>query len=170
MGASPGAIEVPELANPAAGADIRREYGERFEAVAVAHSGTSAAAIARLEQGNLAAAADDNAGALEIWRAAVLERPSGDAFVGVLQVRIAQALEAEGDWVAAAEAHAAAGDVAAYPFHAWALAEAARCFVQADRPKAALELYTRLQAEAPDLPLPDHLRSQLRELELSNSG
>ena len=168
MGASPGAIEVPELANPAAGAAIRSEYQERFQEVAEEHAGTAAAALARLEEGKLAADGGDDAKALEIWRAAVLERPAGDPFTGALQLKIAQTLEADSDWVGAAEAFASAGNIDAYPFRHWALAEAARCFLMADQPEAALELQQRLQAEAPDLVLPDHLRSRLRELAVAN--
>jgi len=51
MGAQPGAITVPELANPAAGAAIRQEYAERFRAVAEEHAGTAGAALAELERG-----------------------------------------------------------------------------------------------------------------------
>jgi len=168
MGASPGALEVPELANPAAGAAIRSEYQVRFQEVAEAHVGTAAAALARLQEGNLAADTGDDEKALEIWRGAVLERPANDPFVGALQLKIAQTLEARGDWVGAAAAFAVAGDIAAYPFRYWSLAEAARCFLMADQPEAALEIHTRLQAEAPDLVLPDHLRSRLRELAVAN--
>lgn len=170
MGASPGAFEVPELANPAAGAAIRSKYQLRFAEVAEEHGGTAAAALAWLEAGNLAVDGGDEAKALEIWRAALAERAADDPFVGVLQVKIAQSLEAGGDWAGAAGAFKAAGDIASYPFRHWSLAEAARCFVMADQPEAALELQTRLQAEAPDLTLPDHLRSRLRELEAANRG
>jgi predicted negative regulator of RcsB-dependent stress response len=168
MGGQPGAFEVPELANPAAGAAIRAEYAEQFQAVAEEHAGSAAAALARLEEGNLAVTAGDAAGALEIWRAALLERPGDDPFAGVLQQRIAQQLEADGDWAAAAEAYAAAGENAAYPFRYWSMAEGARCFAMADRPKAALELYARIQSEAPEMVLPEHLRLRLRELEVAD--
>ncbi|MBW2288850.1 MAG: hypothetical protein JRG80_00960 [Deltaproteobacteria bacterium] len=168
MGASPGALEVPELANPAAGAAIRSEYQERFQAVAEEHAGTAAAALARLEEGRLAADGGNDEKALEIWRAAVLERPADDPLVGALQLKIGQTLEAGGDWAGAADAFAAAGGIDAYPFRYWALAEAARCFLMADRPEAALELHLRLQAEAPELTLPEHLRSRLRELAIAN--
>jgi len=170
MGGQPGAFEVPELANPAAGAAIRAEYAGQFQAVAEEHGGTAAAALARLEEGNLAVTAGDPAGALEIWRAALLERPGDDPFSGVLHQRIAQQLEDAGDWPAAAEAYAAAGEIAAYPFRYWSMAEAARCFAMADRPKAALELYARIQNEAPDVVLPEHLRTRLRELEVADPG
>jgi tetratricopeptide (TPR) repeat protein len=170
MGASPGALEVPELANPAAGDAVRAESQERFRAVAEEHAGTAAAALARLEEGNLAATRGDDDEALAIWRAAVADRPNNDPFVGALQMRIGQALEAGGDWAGAAGAFAAAGEIAAYPFRYWALAEAARCFLKADQPDAALDLYSRIQAESPDLPLPDHLRSSLKELAAANPG
>jgi len=170
MGASPGAIEVPELANPAAGAAIRSESAVRFREVADAHAGTAAAALARLEEGNLAARGGDSDQALEIWRSAVLERSDDDPFVGALQLRIAQALEEAGDWAGAAAAFAAAGEIDAYPFRYWAMAEAARCFLKAEQPEAALVLHTRIQAEAPDMALPEHLRSRLKELASLNPG
>jgi hypothetical protein len=46
MGASPGAIEVPELANAEAAAQIRAEYEKRFGEVAAAHPGTVAGTLA----------------------------------------------------------------------------------------------------------------------------
>jgi predicted negative regulator of RcsB-dependent stress response len=168
MGASPGALEVPELANPAAGAAIRAESRERFREVADEHAGTAAAALARLEEGNLAADGGDDDTALEIWRAAVADRPADDPFAGSLQMRIAQTLEVGGDWAGAAAAFAAAGDTDAYPFRYWAMAEAARCFMKADQPTAAFDLYTRIQAEAPDLMLLEHLKSSLKELSTAN--
>ena len=42
MGAPPGAVEVPELANPKAAQEIRERYLIRFREVATAHSGSTA--------------------------------------------------------------------------------------------------------------------------------
>jgi len=170
MGASPGALEAPELANPAAGEQIRQEYAERFAAVATEHPGTVAAAVARLEQGNLLAEGGDVAGALTIWREAAEALPASAPVAGLLHQRIGQALEGAEDWEGAGYAYEAAADVADYTFRDWALAEAARCYAQADRPEKALELYQRLQSQAPDLQLPDHLRTQLKELEAASRG
>jgi tetratricopeptide (TPR) repeat protein len=167
MGASPGAIEVPELANPAAGAQIRREYSERFGVVAEEHAGTAGAAMAQLEQGNLAADAGEAETALAIWREAVDALPADSPLVGVISQRMAHALEDHGDWEAAAEAYAAAAAVDAYTLRHWAMAEAARCYARANLPHKALALFEKLEAEAPNLELPDHLRIQLRELQVA---
>lgn len=170
MGAAPGAIEVPELANPAAAADIRRDFAERFRAVAEEHPGTVAGAMAQLEQGNLIAQIGDTDAAVAIWRAALADLSATSPLAGILNQRMGQALEDSGDWAGAAAAYAAAADNTGYTFRHWAMAEAARCYLQAGQPQQALALYTQLQAEAPDMALPDHLRTPLRELEAGGAG
>jgi predicted negative regulator of RcsB-dependent stress response len=168
MGASPGTSELPELANPAVAEQVRQEYTERFGAVAQEHPGTPSAAIAGLEHGNLAAASGDADGALAIWRSAIAGLPGGSPLAGILHQRIGQSLEDSGDWEAAAQAHAAAAAIDSYTFRYWAMADAARCYLLADRPEKALELSARLESEAPDLQLPDYLRARLRELRMAN--
>lgn len=170
MGAQPGAIVVPELANPAAGAVIRREYVERFRAVAEEHAGTAGAALAELERGDLAAADGDVAGAVEIWRGAIARQPGGAPLMGILHQRMGQLLEDSESWEAAADAYAAAGALDDYTFRHWAMAEAARCYLMANRPDRASDLAAQLEAEAPGFQLPDHLRTQLRELRMANPG
>jgi hypothetical protein len=170
MGALPGALTVPELANPAAGERIRSDYRGRFAAIAEEHRGSSAAALASLAEGDIAADGGDVAAALGIWQAASGALPAGSAIHGLLQQRIAHTLEETGDWGAAAEAYAAAAAVKAYTFRHWAMAEAARCFLAADQPERARELAQRIDAEAPDLQLPDSLRTQLRELGTGGSS
>ena len=88
----------------------------------------------------------------------------------MLQQRIGRSLEDTGDWEGAAEAHAAAGAIADYAFRYWALADAARCYAAADQTEKALDLFARIEAEAPDLQLPDDLRVRLKELRAANSG
>jgi hypothetical protein len=53
MGASPGALEVPELANPKAAQEIRERYLSEFQAVAESQRGTVAATLALLESADL---------------------------------------------------------------------------------------------------------------------
>jgi tetratricopeptide (TPR) repeat protein len=144
MGAAPGAIVAPELANPAAGVQIRQEFAERFRAIAEEHPGTAGAAIAQLEQGDLAAAGGEVEHAFEIWRSAVAGLPDSSPLAGLLHQRIAQSLEDLGDWEEAAAAYAAAAALDAYTFRHWAMAEAARCYLMADRPERALELFSQL--------------------------
>ena len=170
MGAAPGALIAPELANPAAGEQIRSEYRSRFAAVAAEHAGTASAALASLAEGDLVADAGDVAAGIEIWQAAITALPDGSPIAGLLQQRIAQAHEVTGNWVAAAEAYATAAAVETYSFRYWAMAEAARCFLAAEQPERARELAQRIEAEAPDLELPDSLRTQLRELNVGGAS
>lgn len=170
MGAAPGALTAPELANPAAAERVREEYRSRFAAVAEEHAGTPGAALASLAEGDLVAEGGDAAAAIQVWQAAIGELPGGSPLTGLLQQRIARAHEESGDWAAAAEAYAAAADVESYAFRHWAMAEAARCFLAADQPERARELAQRIDAEAPDLELPDSLRTRLRELKLGGSS
>jgi tetratricopeptide (TPR) repeat protein len=170
MGAAPGAMQVPELANPAVAEQIRHDYSERYEAVAQEYPGTAGAAIARLERGNLIAAGGDDAGAIEIWRSAIPALSGGSPLAGVLYQRIGQSLESTGNWEAAAEAYETAAAIDAFTFRHWAMAEAARCYLLADRLEKALELSARLETEAPGLEMLDYLRARLRELRVANPG
>jgi tetratricopeptide (TPR) repeat protein len=168
MGASPGALEAPEPADPAAAMPIWREYAERFGAVAEGYAGTPSAAVAQLEQGNLLANAGDDEQALEVWRSAIARLSRSSPLAGILNQRIGQALEDREDWEAAGRAYESAAAIASYTFRHWALADAARCYLLAENREKALELAARLDREAPDLQLPDYLRAQLRELRVAN--
>ena len=81
----------------------------------------------------------------------------------VLQ-RIAQAHEDAESWTQAAEAHAMAGELRGYPLRYWAMADAARCFLEAGDRDRSVALLATVKAEAPDLPLPDHVQTRLQEI------
>jgi len=164
MGADPDALMVPELANPDAAAAIRNEFSEQFGAVAEAYAGTVAAALARLEQGNLAAAAGKTDAAIAIWQGAFDDLDGNPNFQAIVEQRIAQAHEDETRWLEAAESYARAAAVESYPLRHWALAEAARCLEQAGEIERARELALKLATDAPDLVLPQHLSALLAEL------
>jgi len=164
MGAAPDALEMPELANPAAAAAIRSEFAEQFAAVAEEHSGTVAAALARLEQGNMSAAAGETDAAIAIWQGAIDELGGNPNFRAILEQRIGQAYDGDARWLEAAESYARAGAVETYPLRHWALAQAARCFQQAGELARARELALLVDTESPDLMLPQHLTSMLAEL------
>jgi hypothetical protein len=165
MGAGPGAVEVPELASEEAARRIREEYGRRFAEVADAHAGTVSAALARMEVAQLRADAGDHAGALALYEQILGEGAGGDRIRGLVLQRAAAELEETGDWGEAATRHELAAALAGYPLRHWALADAARCRAAAGDTAAALALYRRLSAEAPELRLPDHQRVQMLELE-----
>jgi len=164
MGADPYGVTVPELANPAAAEAIQSEFAEQFGAIAEAHEGTVAAALARLEQGNLSAAAGATDAAIEIWRGALDDLAGNPNLRAIFEQRIGQAYETDERWLEAAESYARAGAVERYPLRHWALAEAARAFYQAGELARARELALELGADAPELMLPDHLRGMLAEL------
>jgi tetratricopeptide (TPR) repeat protein len=164
MGADPSGLTVPELANPAAAEAIRSEFTERFGAVAEEYAGTVAAALARLEQGNMVATGGETDAAIEIWRGAIDDLGGNPNLQAIFAQRIGQAYEADARWLEAAESYARAGAIEHYPLRHWALAEAARTFQQAGEIARARELAIELGAEAPELTLPDHLRAMLAEL------
>ncbi len=107
---------------------------------------------------------DDFSGAVTIYERALEEGTGGDRFRGLLLQRLAQALEDAERWDDAAARHQEAADLRDYPLRHWALADAARCRLQAGDREGAHALYERLGQQAPDLRLPDHQRSQMREL------
>jgi predicted negative regulator of RcsB-dependent stress response len=164
MGADPDSLTVPELANPAAAEAIRSEFSERFGTVAEEYAGTVAAALARLEQGNLAVASGESDAAIEIWRSALKDLDGNPSFQAIVEQRIGQAYEDDARWLEAAESYARAGAVEGYPLRHWALAEAARCLQQAGEIERARELALQLAIDAPELALPQHLSALLAEL------
>jgi len=164
FGAQPGAIEEPELANPATAAAIREEYVGKFRAVAEEHSGTVAGTAALLEAAQLLARLQRPEEAEEVLRQAVASASGKPGLKGTALQQLAQLHEARGAWAEAAEAHEQAARIRGYPLRQWALVDAARCFAAAGEPKRAVALYDEAEREAPDLTLPDHLRAQRREL------
>lgn len=167
MGAGPGAFEVPDLANPEAGARIRGEYAEKLANVSASYAGTVAATLAELDRAVLARDAGEPERALEILEASLVSGVSGEALRGVTLQRAAQALEDLERWEEAADRHEEAAAIEAFPLRHWALADAARCASQAGDPERALKLYERLDAQAPGLRLPDHQRAEIRDLRAS---
>jgi tetratricopeptide (TPR) repeat protein len=163
MGAPPGAIEVPELANPKAGQEIRQRYVERFRELAAEQRGTAAGTLALLEAGDLLAALDRQDELAALYDEAASSAPT-PALRALVLGRIAFLHEEAGRWSEAAAGYEQAAAIPENPLRAWALADAARCRLAAGDSTGALALYDRLQAEFPDLALPDHVAATLREL------
>ncbi|MDH3519497.1 MAG: hypothetical protein OEM49_03495 [Myxococcales bacterium] len=170
MGAPPGALEVPELANPAAAAAIRSDYVERYAALAQAHAGTVSGALARLQVGALLSTGGDMEGARAAWETLLEEAPDRDALRGMLLQRIAAIDEDAGRWTEAAARHEAAGALRGYPLRHWALVDAARCLAAAGERERALALYERVEIEAPELRLSEHQRAQIDALRAAQQG
>jgi tetratricopeptide (TPR) repeat protein len=165
MGSEPDAAIVEEPANAELAERTRREFGESFRELAREHPGTSAAVMAQLEAGNRSAELGDVEAALEAFRAASDEAASGSALQGLVLMRLGRAFEQDGRFDAAAEAYERAGAIEAFPLRYHALGNAARNYADADDAGRAVALYRRIELEAPDVVLPDHVRSRLRELQ-----
>ncbi len=165
LGATPGSLEEPELANPAAALAIREEYLPKYQAVADEHEGTVAGTLALFEVAALLEAMDraDETGA--VWAQALDQTTRNPRLEGLLHQRVAEAHERSEAWAEAAAAHERAGRLRGYPLRSWALVDAARCYAAAGDPERALGLYQQVETEDPDLALPPHIRGQIRELQ-----
>ena len=170
LGADPNSLEEPELANPAAAVAIREEYLPQFEAVADEHDGTVAGTLALFEVAALLEALEreDETGA--VWTRALSQVTGNPRLEGLLLQRMGEAHERSEAWSEAAAAHERAGQLEGYPLRYWALVDAARCYATAGEPGRALALYDKVAAESPDLPLPPHIRDQIRELRAVSAG
>jgi hypothetical protein len=170
MGAGPDALDAPELANPAAAAEIRTEYEKRYGEVAAEHPGTVAGALAQIERAALVAGdASRTDEAIGLLEQAVADAPGRSPVRGIALQRLAQQLESTGRWADAAARHEAASQVADYPLRHWAIADAARCRAMAGEADAARALFDRLDREAPDLQLDDVQKALRLELRASTS-
>jgi len=102
--------------------------------------------------------------------------PKLDAVAGALRAPATvdevfeQAAHSGDRWLEAARAHEAAASVTSFPPRYLSMADAARGYARAGETATALSLYQRLQAEAPDVELPAHVRARLRELAYAGSA
>lgn len=170
MGASPGGLEVPELANPEAAREIRAESAARFQEIASEHEGTVAGTLARLEAAGLLVAQGTPEEARAELERALEGTAAGSRLNAIVLQRLGLVQEQAGRWSQAAESYASAGTIESYPLRYWALADAARCFAEAGDDSRALALLERVETESPDFRLPDHHRTLLRELRSRRSG
>jgi len=168
MGAEPGALVFAEPANPEVARSARERFVAKFEAVGQEHAGSSAAALALLEAGNLHETLGAPHLALDDWKAALESAGAGTDLEALLLQRMARAQEDAGDWKAAAESHERAGRDPEFPGRWHALADAARCRLEAGEPDAALALFTELEnADVVDR-VPASTVARLRELKASH--
>jgi len=165
MGSDVSSSEVVEPANPELGRRAREAAAESLQSVAEEHSGTVAAVLAHLKAGNRLDELGEPEQALEEWRAARSAAPSGTALRGLVLVRVARAHEQAERFQEAAVVYEEASSIEDYPLRYFAMADAARSFASAGQLDRAIELAARVDDEAPDVRLPDHVRSRLRELQ-----
>lgn len=168
MGGSATDLTPPEPANPETARGIRTETVERFVKIVEEHSGTPAQALAALDASEIFEDLGATDRAREIVERAVSDLPTRSPIRAVAQRRIAVLHEANGDFEAAARAHASAAEAPGYPLRFDALADAARCWADAGNIEEALAVFARIQGEAPEYRLAPHLQSRLAELQAAN--
>lgn len=167
MGATPSALEVEEPANPETGRRARAEYAEKLMAAADEHDGTRAAVDARIQAGVLQAENGDLEAALISWRYAADSAPASSTLQSLALLRLGTGLEQNGDFLAAASAYGEAGDNTRFPARFLAMANAARCWLEAGDEEQALALYAKLEAaDPPRGSVPEHVKARLEELKL----
>ena len=164
MGAPNDAIEIVEPANPQTALRARNEFIPRYREVAEQHAGTPVESLAWIEVGSLQSALGQGDEAIATWTAAADLATSDSPARALLLSRIGAEHEAAGRWTEAAAAFEAAGDIEEYPLRYSALSDAARCRVAADDSERALELFDRIETDAPGYQIPDVTRAQLEEL------
>lgn len=165
MGAAPGAVEIPEPANPETARATRREYATKLLELAASESGTAAAVLARLAASDRLIEVGDGPKALEELQATLPLVGADDPVRGLVLERIAAAEESAGRWKEAAEAHAEAAGLTSFPLRAWSKAEAARCFAQAGDLGRAGAFARELEADPAAMQgLPPHLVAELAEI------
>ncbi len=168
MGGSATDLTAPEPANPETARQIRTDYVERFVKIVEEHPGTPAQALAALDASQIFEELGATDRAREIVERAVADLSKSSPIRAVAQRRIAVLHEANGDFEAAARAHAAAAEAPGYPLRFDALADAARCWAEAGNTQEALAVFARIQAEAPEYRLAPHLQARLAELRAAN--
>jgi hypothetical protein len=162
MGASAGARDVPEPANPELGRKTREEFAAKLLAAAANHDASAAAALGRLQAADLLEQNGDAEGAFAARELAAKAAPRGSAVRAVALSRYAVALETKGNLEGAAEAFAEAAEIES-PGQVLALADAARCLAQLGQRERALALYARAEKLGTDA-IPVHVKQRLNEL------
>ena len=126
LGAQPGALAPPELANPKAAEAIRGEYLAEFRTVADAHAGTVAGTLALFETADLLEELGRGDQSAAVWQEALAAAAGNPRLEGMLRQRVAAAHEDGGAWAQAATSHEAASGIEGYPLRYWAMVDAAR--------------------------------------------
>ncbi len=164
MGTTPDGLIVLEPANPETARQTRSDFLESFREVAENHAGSAAGALAWLEVGALQEALGQREDAIAVWETAQAGMDADAVGRALILVRMAGAYEEDTRWLEAGEAFERASEVDRYPLRYAALADAARCFAEAGADERAVMAFDRVESEAGDLRVPEHIRSRLSEL------
>lgn len=167
MGAGPSDFEIPEPANADTALAVRTEYLERFISVASEHQGTSTAALAALDAGQIQDQLGNPGEARATWQAGADGLPAESPIRALLLLRVAGSFEEEENWSEAAASYEEAAAVPAFPLRHTALLDASRCRAQAGEVDQALANYAMVEEEAPDQVIPQDLSARVAELRAS---
>jgi len=163
MGADPAGGPVPEPANPELAERTRSEFVDRYIEIAKTYPNTPTSALAWLEAGQLQTELDRPKEARESFQTA--RKAAGKLAIGALaSIRLAELAEEQGDPATAASEYEAAAGLDSYPLRAAALADAARCWVEAGDSDRALADFQRLESEYPDAPVAPPIEALIAEL------
>jgi tetratricopeptide (TPR) repeat protein len=162
MGASPGARDVPEPANPELARKTREEFATKLLDAAKKYDASAAAALGRLQAADLLEKNGDAAGAFAARELAAKSAPRSTGVAAIALSRYAVALEAKGDVAGAAKAFEQAAEIDT-PGRVLALADAARCYAQLGKRDEALRLFAEAEKLAADQ-IPEHVKQRLTEL------
>jgi len=162
MGASPGAAEAPEPANPELGRQTRAEYATKLLAAASAHEGTAAAAEGRLQAAALLEKNGEAQSAFDARKQAAENAPRGTAVRALALARFAVELESKGELKAAAAALEEASEIDS-PGQALMLADAARVLADLGERERAVALYRRAEELGVDA-IPAHVKARMQAL------
>jgi len=164
MGATPGAIEIPEPANPETARRIRAETIAAYEVVAKDFPGTTAGALALLEAGKLEQDLGNTDAAVQIFERALQAVDPRNTIRALVLSRLASVHELAGHFAEAGAAYEQAGEIDGYPLRFDALADAARTYAQAGYRERALAVYEQIRVEAPDFRIAPYIQARLDEL------
>lgn len=164
MGAAPTDIEIVEPANPETARAARTEALESYLELSRKYAGTPVGGIAALKAGGLQVALGDRDGAIETWRSAAATLPADAIPRALLLNRVGAALESAGRWAEAATTYEEAFAVEGYPLRYASLLDAARCLAESGDAAGAVALFERVETEAEDLRIPDHVKARMLEL------
>lgn len=168
-GSYAGALNIPEPANPEAARTTRERYLERFQKLAADNADSEMGSYALIQAGTIQSALEDSDGALASYEQALEPYDESAPMRGVLLERIALLHEERGDAEAAIKRHLEASDVTGYPLRYFALLNAARLQAESGQADAAIASFDRITNESPDLLMPEHTESMLRELKVQRS-
>ena len=156
--------ESAQLANPETLKELRDTYSQKFTDAADEHSGTTAAALSLLQAGILVSQSGDEEGAVQKWEEALKEASGNSGMEDLIRMRLASSYEGLDRWVDAAKAYESLATKDSIYGQKRAMADAARCYLNAGDNEAATKLIDGLREEGDLEGLPPYLKAKIAAL------